>query len=71
MPTFRLTERELEVLTCIVEGKTNRQIAECLIISPATVKTHICNIIQKMAVDGRTQAAVAALRDGLISQCHI
>jgi len=63
-----LTDREIDVLTCIVEGKTNRQIAEGLMISPSTVKTHIHHIIEKLAVGSRTQAAVFALQEGLISE---
>jgi DNA-binding NarL/FixJ family response regulator len=61
-----LTERETEVLEKIVEGKTNKEIASELFISLHTVKAHVCNIINKLAVDDRTQAAVKALRDGLI-----
>ncbi len=61
-----LTERELEVLHKIVEGKSNKEIASDLFITIHTVKAHVCNIIQKLAVDDRTQAAVKALRDGLV-----
>ena len=61
-----LTEREMEVLRLIAEGCTNQQIAEVLIISPTTVKTHVQNILQKLNVSDRTQAAVYAVRSGLI-----
>jgi DNA-binding NarL/FixJ family response regulator len=64
--TVDLTEREMEVLEKIVEGKSNKEIAEDLFITIHTVKAHVCNVIQKLAVDDRTQAAVKALRDGLV-----
>ncbi|MBP7211979.1 response regulator transcription factor [bacterium] len=61
-----LTEREYEVLKLVVDGKSNSQIAEALTISEHTAKAHVCNIIQKLVVDDRTQAAVKALREGLV-----
>lgn len=61
-----LTEREYEVLKLVVDGKSNHQIAEELTISEHTAKAHVCNIIQKMVVDDRTQAAVKALKEGLV-----
>ena len=61
-----LTERELEVLKLIVEGLTNPQIAERLFITRATAKAHVHSILQKMCVDDRTQAAVTAMREGLV-----
>lgn len=61
-----LTERELEVLTQIALGKTNKEIAATLELSIHTVKAHVRNLIQKLAVDDRTQAAVKALQDGLV-----
>jgi two-component system, NarL family, response regulator LiaR len=66
-----LTERELQVLQQIVEGKTNKEIAKELSITIHTVKVHVCNVIQKLAVDDRTQAAVKALREGLIQKAVI
>ena len=51
----------------MVNGLSNRAIAEKLDISPHTVKTHVTNIIQKMAVTDRTQAAVKAVQDGLVN----
>jgi DNA-binding NarL/FixJ family response regulator len=61
-----LTEREKEVLECLVAGKSNRNIADELGVTMHTVKAHVCNILQKLAVDDRTMAAVKAVRDGLI-----
>ncbi len=61
-----LSPRELEVLTLIVDGLSNQDIADKLIISLATAKTHVRNILNKLAVDDRTQAAVHAMRRGLV-----
>lgn len=61
-----LTEREHEVLKLIVLGKSNKEIAQSLGVSSHTAKAHVGNIIQKLAVDDRTQVAVKALTDGLI-----
>lgn len=61
-----LTEREYEVLKLVVDGKSNNEIAKDLTISEHTAKAHVCNIIQKMLVDDRTQAAVKALKEGLV-----
>jgi len=61
-----LSPRELEVLKLIVEGLSNQEIADKLIISLATSKTHVRNILNKLAVDDRTQAAVHAMRRGLV-----
>ncbi|HEY9888450.1 MAG TPA: response regulator transcription factor [Candidatus Obscuribacterales bacterium] len=61
-----LTERELEVLELIVAGCSNAQIAEQLYITVGTVKTHVCNILNKLSASDRTQAAVRALRTGLV-----
>ncbi len=60
-----LTTREREVLSLIAEGRNNREIAEILIISEKTVKTHVSNILNKLHLDDRTQAAIYALRHGL------
>lgn len=62
----QLTERELEVLELIVDGQTNREIAATLIISEKTVKNHVTNILRKLDVADRTQAAVFAIRSGLV-----
>ena len=61
-----LTQREYEVLKLVVDGKSNSQIAQELTISEHTAKAHVCNIIQKLVVDDRTQAAVKALKEGLV-----
>ena len=61
-----ITTRELQVLKLIVDGMTNPQIAEELVISRATAKAHVHSILQKMCVDDRTQAAVTAMREGLV-----
>ena len=61
-----LTERELEVLQLIVNGYSNAKIAGELFITVGTVKTHVRNILNKLSADDRTQAAVRALRSGLV-----
>ena len=61
-----LTAREYEVLKLVVDGKSNQQIARELNISEHTSKAHVCNIIQKLVVDDRTQAAVKAIREGIV-----
>jgi len=61
-----LTQREYEVLKLVVDGMTNQEIAKALTISEHTAKAHVCNIIQKLVVDDRTQAAVKAIKEGLI-----
>ncbi|MEM6426151.1 MAG: response regulator transcription factor [Cyanobacteria bacterium P01_D01_bin.128] len=65
--TYPLTDRELEILELIVSGCSNAQIAENLFITVGTVKTHVRNVLNKLGADDRTQAAVRALRSGLIS----
>jgi DNA-binding NarL/FixJ family response regulator len=64
---YLLTERELEVLKLIVEGCSNAAIAQKLYITIGTVKTHVRNIMNKLCADDRTQAAVMALRSGLVA----
>jgi DNA-binding NarL/FixJ family response regulator len=61
-----LSERELEVLRLIAIGKDNAQIAKDLFISPKTVKNHISNILMKLQIDNRIQAAVYAVRSGIV-----
>jgi two-component system NarL family response regulator len=61
-----LTARELEVLKLIVAGKSNKEIGSALSISEATVKTHINNLLNKMGVSDRTQAATTALQRGIV-----
>lgn len=62
----QLSQRELEVLKLMVEGRSNPEIAAVLYLSPNTVKTHVRGIMNKLAVDDRVQAAVVALRAGLV-----
>ncbi|MGG6267007.1 response regulator [Leptolyngbya sp. AN03gr2] len=62
----QLSQRELEVLKLMVEGLSNPEIAGKLYLSPNTVKTHVRGIMNKLAVDDRVQAAVVALRSGLV-----
>jgi two-component system, NarL family, response regulator LiaR len=61
-----LSPRELEILKLLVEGQSNPEIAERLYVSLSTVKAHIRSIMNKLAVDDRVQAAVVALRSGLV-----
>jgi DNA-binding NarL/FixJ family response regulator len=61
-----LSRRELEVLKLIANGKDNAQIARELFISPKTVKNHISNILMKLQIENRIQAAVYAVRSGLV-----
>jgi DNA-binding NarL/FixJ family response regulator len=61
-----LSDRETDVLRLVVDGLSNQEISERLSISPETVKTHMKHILDKLAVSDRTQAAVKALREGLL-----
>lgn len=65
---YRMTPRELEVLAYLAEGISNKDIAEGMNISIYTVKRHISGIIEKLAVSDRTQAAVKALKIGLVKK---
>ena len=62
-----LTEREIEVLGLVAQGCSNREISDLLTISEATVRTHVSNILSKLNLCSRTQAALYALRRGLAS----
>lgn len=64
--TEPLTEREIEVLQLVAEGKSNQEIAESLVISESTVKNHLRNILGKLHLRNRIQAAVYAVRQGLV-----
>lgn len=61
-----LTDREFEVLKHLVDGKSNTEIAKELIVSVHTAKAHVCSILQKMCVNDRVQAAVKAVKEGLV-----
>lgn len=61
-----LTARETEILQLVVDGKTNREIAACLFIAENTVKIHLRNILEKLHLQNRIQAAVFAVRQGLV-----
>ena len=67
-PEDGLTDREQEVLQLIADGKNNRDIAAKLVISEKTVKTHVSNILAKLNLDDRTQAAIYALRRGIVDK---
>jgi NarL family two-component system response regulator LiaR len=62
-----LTEREVEVLQSVARGRSNQEIAEDLVISEATARAHVSNILRKLHLASRTQAALYALREGLAS----
>jgi len=64
---FRLTVREREVLALLAQGLTNRQIGEALFISSSTAGVHVSNILAKLGVTSRTEAAAVAVRLGLAS----
>lgn len=63
---YGLTEREMEVLALLVEGLKNPQISKKLVISIATTKTHVHNILQKLYVKTRSKAVATAVKDGLV-----
>jgi DNA-binding NarL/FixJ family response regulator len=65
-PVHSLSDREVEVLTLLAAGKTNREIAGDLVLSVSTVKTHVEHVIAKLEVADRTQAAVKATRMGIV-----
>jgi NarL family two-component system response regulator LiaR len=64
-PDEPLTQRELEVLRLLAQGLENREIGQKLVVSEATVRTHVSNILGKLHLASRTQAALYALREGL------
>lgn len=64
--THDLTKRELDVLKCIADGDTNREIADKLVISMGTVKSHVSNILNRLELRDRVQAAIFARENGLV-----
>lgn len=66
-PVDNLTERELDVIRLVAEGCSNHHIAEKLVISEKTVKTHVSNILSKLHLEDRTQLAIHAIKRGLVS----
>ena len=62
-----LSDRELEVLQCLVDGSSNKEIAAQLFISQNTVKVHLRNVYTKLGVSSRTEATTVALQQGLIA----
>lgn len=66
MPRSELTPRELDVLGLVVKGLSNKKIADALSITEGTVKIHVNNILSKMGVADRTQAATTAIRRGIV-----
>jgi NarL family two-component system response regulator LiaR len=63
-----LTEREVEVLRLVAEGMSNREIAERLVISEKTVKTHVSSLLSKLGLEDRTRLAIYAIKKGLVSE---
>lgn len=66
-PGHDLTQREREVLALLVEGLTNAQIADRLVVSPSTIKSHVSHILAKLGVASRTEAATLAVRHRLVT----
>ena len=66
-PSYDLTEREMEVLNLVVQGHSNQQIANSLVISVATVKAHISSILSKLGVSSRAEASAFAIKHKLVS----
>jgi NarL family two-component system response regulator LiaR len=66
-PVYDLTEREMEVLNLVVQGQSNQQIAEALVISLATVKAHISSILSKLQVSSRSEASAYAIKHKIVA----
>ncbi len=64
--SFGLSEREMQILQCLVQGDSNKLIANRLSITEATVKVHMKSLLRKINVSNRTQAAIWALNNGLL-----
>ncbi len=65
-PFTELSEREFDVLRLVAAGKSNTEIAEALVLGESTIKTHLSNILKKLHLDDRTQAAVYAWQQGIV-----
>ncbi len=63
---YGLTDREMDVLSLMVAGQSNNEIAETLVITKATAKAHVHSILQKLCVGSRTQATITAMKEGLV-----
>ena len=61
-----LTPREREILVLVAQGKSNHDIAKTLVISERTARTHVSNVLSKLGLTSRTQAALWAVREGLV-----
>jgi NarL family two-component system response regulator LiaR len=66
-PLYNLTEREMEILNLVVQGQSNQQIAEAMVISLATVKAHISSILSKLQVSSRAEATAYAIKHKIVS----
>lgn len=62
-----LTEREIEVLEYVVQGKTNKEISQILMVTHHTIKAHVASIIRKIGVKNRLEAALVAVSKGLVN----
>jgi NarL family two-component system response regulator LiaR len=68
IPTNDITARELEVISLVAKGMSNKEIASWLVISEKTVKTHISSLLSKLNLSDRTQLAIHALKNGLVKE---
>jgi DNA-binding NarL/FixJ family response regulator len=66
-PTEELSEREIEVLRLLTKGKTDQEIAQQLVLTDVTIRTHISRILSKLGLKNRVQAALYGIRSGLVS----
>jgi len=65
-----LTSRERQILALLGEGRSNREIADILVISERTARTHVSNVLSKLNLTSRTQAALMAIREGLVPRAQ-
>jgi NarL family two-component system response regulator LiaR len=66
-PSYNLTEREMEILNLVVQGQSNQQIADAMVVSVATVKAHISSILSKLQVSSRAEATAYAIKHKIVS----